>query len=326
MTNLENEIKEAFEKDQINLSPKDILKQCHTSFVSKKRQISLKESLFITVGNFAVAAAVFCFSLISPLNYQESIEDSIESRDFASHIVGALGFSNFTTHFYDEPSDFLPEAIEQRALPPIAFLNYSYTNKDKINYSFSSQERRINNQLFEVKETINDRFLDTQYDVFFKKKNDKALSGCVFENHSERVSLNPIFYLDIESDENNRDCFLDIDFKPTDKNFEHLVFNIKENYDNSIQFTLFEEYSELAKSSNDKQRENLFECKFEPKEKYNLFTLKWKSLETPIQLKIYNKYNMKYDCVYSSENAPTEEMNYPYVFNNDGTIEENTNI
>ena len=35
---------------------------------------------------------------------------------------------------------------------------------------------------------------------------------------------------------------------------------------------------------------------------------------------------MKYDCVYSSENAPTEEMNYPYVFNNDGTIEENTNI
>lgn len=310
MTKLENEIKEAFEKDHINLTPQDILKDIPTSFVSKKRQISFKESVFLTMGNFAVAAAVLCISLISPLNYQESIEDSIENRDFASHIVGALGLSNFTTHFDEEPSDLLPEDIKNRALPPIAYLNYTYTNKDKINYSFSNQERHIKDQIYKVKETINDRFLDTQYDVFFRKKSDSSLTGFIFENKGTRsISLTPTFFMEINSIENNRDCFLDINFKPTDPKFENFTFNLKENYDTSIQFTLLNNQDEF------------FKCKLEHKDEYNLFTLSWRGLEDNILFKIYNKSNMNYDCVYSSISDPSDEMTFPYIFNNDGTID-----
>ena len=172
----------------------------------------------------------------------------------------------------------LPEAIEKRALPPIAFLNYTYTNKDKINYSFSNQERHIEDQIFNVKETINDRFLDTQYDVFFKKKSDSSLTGFIFESKGTRsISLTPTFFMEINSIENNRDCFLDINFKPTDPKFENFTFNLKENYDTSIQFTLLNNQDEF------------FKCKLEHKDEYNLFTLSWRGLEDNILFKIYNK-------------------------------------
>ena len=142
--------------------------------------------------------------------------------------------------------NFLPEDIKNRALPPIAYLNYTYTNKDKINYSFSNQERQIEDQIFKVKETINDRFLDTQYDfldtqydVFFKKKSDSSLTGFIFESKGTRsISLTPTFFMEINSIENNRDCFLDINFKPTDPKFEkfHFQFKRKLRYFNSIHF------------------------------------------------------------------------------------------
>ena len=44
--------------------------------------------------------------------------------------------------------------------------------RNKIKRLIRENYRQIEDKIYKVKETINDRFLDTQYDVFFKKKSD----------------------------------------------------------------------------------------------------------------------------------------------------------
>ncbi len=311
MTKLENEIQEAFKKDHINLTSDDILKDVSPSFVCKKGKTSFKVNASFVGAAFAAASIVLCLPLLSALNYHESIEDSIENRDFASHVVGALGFSTFASRFTQDTQSLQLEELKNKAIPPIAFLNYTYTNKDKIDYSFIQEKAEIRNEIFKVKETITDRFLDIKYDVFLKKANQKALEGCVFINKDETLDLKePSFFIDINSKENNRDCFLDLKFRSTNENLDHIVFNLKENYDSSIEFTLL---------NNDI---DLFKCTLEHKGTYNLFTLKLSNLDENIIFKIYNKNNMNYDCEYSPADDPDNITSFPYTFNNDGSIDE----
>ena len=309
MTKLENEIKEAFESDKIDVTPQEILEKSNVSFVSKKHQVSLKESLFISFGNLAVAAAVFGAILPFSLTYQETIEDSIKDHDFASHVVGALGISNLA--FNASPFDLANNEIEKETLPPIAYLNYTFTNKDKVSFSFEDTKRTIENEVFNVKETIQDKFLNERYNIFLRKNTENQVEGCVYNLAEESTQEVPSFMMQINGSKKDRNCFLDISFLPFEWMNSDLSINLKENFDNSVEFSFFD------------KNEKVFYIKAINKGDYNLFTIDIAGLDESLLIKIYNKNNMNYNCVYFSEEDPNDTSTFEYTFTKNGTVEEN---
>lgn len=310
MTNLENEIKDVFESEPIDVTSNDILKvtDSEPSFVSKKNRISKKESIILSFANLTVAFGVFALALIPSYNYKETIEDRIENPLFASHILSGLGATKLAIDLNDAESfELNQENIEEIIIPQLAYLNYTYTNKDKLAFNFKDEQKEIDNLTFTKKENIQDRFLKRDYDIFLKKQNDYYVKGFVFGQEKTDI---PLFSLDIKSTTKNRNSLLDIDFVPSDYNKSQFFFNLNEENDGSITFSGY---------FNDAKK---FSCRFEQKNRYNKYTITKEDLDKDIVIKIFNKENMSYICEYFADDSATEVYLFNYTFNSDGTIEE----
>lgn len=310
MKNLENEIKEAFETEQIDITSNDILKNSEVSFVSKKPRIINKGGFVLGAVNIAVAASVLGLTLALPLTYIESVYDSIENYNFASHIVGSLGLARLAIENNTIDSINLDDNyINDHALPTIAFLNYTYTNKDRIDYSFENTEKELNNEKFNIKETIKDNFLNKDYDILFKKKDLNSFKAYLFSKNSVFNASEPIMEINIGGKVVDRSCLLNISLNPTTLPYKDYAINVTENKDSSIDFSF--KY----------QQENIFNCNFLNKDGYNQFILTRKGLNNKLIFKVFDKGSMNYECSYNEENVDDKPIICTYTFNEEGEIE-----
>lgn len=310
MTNLEEEIKKAFEQENIDLTSKEILEKSNISFVGKRQKFTFAQGVLISSASLALAVGVFCVALIPQFNYVESIEDSVSNRTFASHVLSCLGANELLLNTPDiENVNLPPENIQKDTLPPIAFLNYAYTNKNHLDYSFINEKSNIENETFNVRENIRDEFLSKNYDLFLKKEDDYKIKALVVNNKAQ--SKSPVYQLDILGDEENKDCYLKLNFRPLSEKYKDYLFSLKENVDKSIQYSL------------DVAEENIFTCRFEFHDNYNKFILDLHKFNQKFIFKISNFGNLNYNCEYSEEDNQESTTSYDYTFTDDGTIEEN---
>ena len=310
MTNLEEEIKKAFGQENIDLTSKEILEKSNISFISKRQKFTFAQGLLISSVSLALAGGVFCVALIPQFNYVESIEDSVSNRSFASHVLSCLGASDLFLKSPDiENINVLPGNIQKETLPPIAFLNYTYTNKNHLDYSFLEEKTNIESETFNVKENIRDEFLSKNYDLFLKKENDYKIKALVINNEAQTKT--PTYRLDILGNERNKDCYLKLNFKPLSEKHKDYLFSLEEKVDKSIQYSL------------DISEEPIFTCLFEFHDNYNKFTLDLHKFNKRFIFKISNFGNLNYGCEYSEEDNQESTTSYDYTFTDDGTIEEN---
>ena len=214
MDKLESEIKQVFEDNKISLTSKQILSDPKVSFVSKKPQFSLKFNIFTVATSAILASATLICALIPSMTYVESVEDRIENPIFAKHLISGLGAAKVlleTSKTAPETNYLTDQSVKKTMLPTVAFLNYIYTNSDKVDFDCEQKNEVKDNEHFTFKETIKDNYLKTHYDIFVNPK-DIITGGLIFDLNYKNGS-EPIYELDINSKKKDRDCFLDIDLK-----------------------------------------------------------------------------------------------------------------
>ena len=313
MDKLESEIKQVFEDNKISLTSKQILSDPKVSFVSKKPQFSLKFNIFTVATSTLLASAILMCALIPSLTYVESVEDRIENPIFAKHLISGLGAAKVlleTSKTAPETSSLTDQSVKKTMLPTVAFLNYIYTNSDKVDFDYEQKnEVKDNEHLITFKETIKDNYLKTHYDIFVNLKGkDKITDGLIYDLNYKNGS-EPIYELDIDSDKKDRDCFLDIDLKALflDKNF---VFNIKENSDRSVLFSL------------NLDKETVVSCQYQSFNDFNQFIIDSKYRNDQFVFQIKKGADLKYFCKYSKESKPEDPTSINYIFTDEGTIDE----
>ena len=310
MDKLESEIKQVFEDNKISLTSKQILSDPKVSFVSKKPQFSLKFNIFTVTASTILASAILMCALIPSMTYVESVEDRIENPIFAKHLISGLGAAKVlleTSKTAPETSSLTDQSVKKTMLPTVAFLNYIYTNNDKVDFDYEQKNEVKDNESFTFKETIKDNYLKTHYDIFVNPK-DIITDGLIFDLNYKNGS-EPIYELDINSKKKDRDCFLDIDLKALflDKNF---VFNIKENFDRSVLFSL------------NLDNETVVSCQYQKFNDFNQFIIDSKYRNDQFVFQIKKGANLEYFCKYSKESKPENPTSINYIFTDEGTIDE----
>ena len=310
MDKLESEIKQVFEDNKIGLTSKQILSDPKVSFVSKKPQFSLKFNIFTVAASTILASAILMCALIPSMTYVESVEDRIENPIFAKHLISGLGAAKVlleTSKTAPETSSLTDQSVKKTMLPTVAFLNYIYTNNDKVDFDYEQKNEVKDNESFTFKETIKDNYLKTHYDIFVNPK-DIITDGLIFDLNYKNGS-EPIYELDINSKKKDRDCFLDIDLKALflDKNF---VFNIKENFDRSVLFSL------------NLDNETVVSCQYQKFNDFNQFIIDSKYRNDQFVFQIKKGANLEYFCKYSKESKPENPTSINYIFTDEGTIDE----
>ena len=314
MDKLESEIKQVFEDNKISLTSKQILSDPKVSFVSKKPQFSLKFNIFTVATSTLLASAILMCALIPSMTYVESVEDRIENPIFAKHLISGLGAAKVlleTSKTAPETNYLTDQSVKKTMLPTVAFLNYIYTNSDKVDFDYEQKNEVKDNEHFTFKETIKDNYLKTHYDIFVKpEEKDIIKNGLIYDLNYKNGS-EPIYELDIDSDKKDRDCFLDINLKALflDKNF---VFNIKENFDRSVLFSL--------KIGN--EPEPVVSCQYQNFNDFNQFIIDSKYRNDQFVFQIKKGANLEYFCKYSKESKPENPTSINYIFTDDGTIDE----
>ena len=310
MDKLESEIKQVFEDNKIGLTSKQILSDPKVSFVSKKPQFSLKFNIFTVAASTILASAILMCALIPSMTYVESVEDRIENPIFAKHLISGLGAAKVlleTSKTAPETSSLTDQSVKKTMLPTVAFLNYIYTNNDKVDFDYEQKNEVKDNESFTFKETIKDNYLKTHYDIFVNPK-DIITDGLIFDLNYKNGS-EPIYELDINSKKKDRDCFLDIDLKALflDKNF---VFNIKENFDRSVLFSL------------NLDNETVVSCQYQKFNDFNQFIIDSKYRNDQFVFQIKKGADLEYFCKYSKESKPENPTSINYIFTDEGTIDE----
>lgn len=310
MDKLESEIKQVFEDNKISLTSKQILSDPKVSFVSKKPQFSLKFNIFTVATSTLLASATLICALIPSMTYVESVEDRIENPIFAKHLISGLGAAKVlleTSKTAPETNSLTDQSVKKTMLPTVAFLNYIYTNSDKVDFDCEQKNEVKGNEHFTFKETIKDNYLKTHYDIFVNPK-DIITDGLIFDLNYKNGS-EPIYELDINSKKKDRDCFLDIDLKALflDKNF---VFNIKENFDRSVLFSL------------NLDNETVVSCQYQSFNDFNQFIIDSKYRNDQFVFQIKKGANLEYFCKYSKESKPEDHTSINYIFTDEGTIDE----
>ena len=310
MDKLESEIKQVFEDNKIGLTSKQILSDPKVSFVSKKPQFSLKFNIFTVATSTILASGILMCALIPSMTYVESVEDRIENPIFAKHLISGLGAAKVlleTSKTAPETSSLTDQSVKKTMLPTVAFLNYIYTNNDKVDFDYEQKNEVKDNESFTFKETIKDNYLKTHYDVFVNPK-DIITDGLIFDLNYKNGS-EPIYELDINSKKKDRDCFLDIDLKALflDKNF---VFNIKENFDRSVLFSL------------NLDNETVVSCQYQKFNDFNQFIIDSKYRNDQFVFQIKKGADLEYFCKYSKESKPENPTSINYIFTDEGTIDE----
>ncbi len=310
MDKLESEIKQVFEDNKISLTSKQILSDPKVSFVSKKPQFSLKFNIFTVATSTILASATLMCALIPSITYVESVEDRIENPIFAKHLISGLGAAKVlleTSKTAPETNSLTDQSVKKTMLPTVAFLNYIYTNSDKVDFDYEQKNEVKDNEHFTFKETIKDNYLKTHYDIFVNPK-DIITDGLIFDLNYKNGS-EPIYELDINSKKKDRDCFLDIDLKALflDKNF---VFNIKENFDRSVLFSL------------NLDNETVVSCQYQSFNDFNQFIIDSKYRNDQFVFQIKKGADLEYFCKYSKESKPEDPTSINYIFTDEGTIDE----
>lgn len=310
MDKLESEIKQVFEDNKISLTSKQILSDPKVSFVSKKPQFSLKFNIFTAAASTILASAILMCALIPSMTYVESVEDRIENPIFAKHLISGLGAAKVlleTSKTAPETSSLTDQSVKKTMLPTVAFLNYIYTNSDKVDFDYEQKNEVKDNEHFTFKETIKDNYLKTHYDVFVNPE-ERITDGLIFDLNYKNGS-EPIYELDINSKKKDRDCFLDIDLKALflDKNF---VFNIKENFDRSVLFSL------------NLDNETVVSCQYQRFNDFNQFIIDSKYRNDLFVFQIKKGADLEYFCKYSKESKPEDPTSINYIFTDEGTIDE----
>ena len=310
MDKLESEIKQVFEDNKIGLTSKQILSDPKVSFVSKKPQFSLKFNIFTVATSTILASAILMCALIPSMTYVESVEDRIENPIFAKHLISGLGAAKVlleTSKTAPETSSLTDQSVKKTMLPTVAFLNYIYTNNDKVDFDYEQKNEVKDNESFTFKETIKDNYLKAHYDIFVNPK-DIITDGLIFDLNYKNGS-EPIYELDINSKKKDRDCFLDIDLKALflDNNF---VFNIKENFDRSVLFSL------------NLDNETVVSCQYQKFNDFNQFIIDSKYRNDQFVFQIKKGANLEYFCKYSKESKPENPTSINYIFTDEGTIDE----
>lgn len=310
MDKLESEIKQVFEDNKISLTSKQILSDPKVSFVSKKPQFSLKFNIFTAAASTILASAILMCALIPSMTYVESVEDRIENPIFAKHLISGLGAAKVlleTNKTAPETSSLTDQSVKKTMLPTVAFLNYIYTNSDKVDFDCEQKNEVKDNEHFTFKETIKDNYLKTHYDVFVNPE-ERITDGLIFDLNYKNGS-EPIYELDINSKKKDRDCFLDIDLKALflDKNF---VFNIKENFDRSVLFSL------------NLDNETVVSCQYQRFNDFNQFIIDSKYRNDLFVFQIKKGADLEYFCKYSKESKPEDPTSINYIFTDEGTIDE----
>lgn len=310
MDKLESEIKQVFEDNKISLTSKQILSDPKVSFVSKKPQFSLKFNIFTAAASTILASAILMCALIPSMTYVESVEDRIENPIFAKHLISGLGAAKVlleTSKTAPETSSLTDQSVKKTMLPTVAFLNYIYTNSDKVDFDCEQKNEVKDNEHFTFKETIKDNYLKTHYDVFVNPE-ERITDGLIFDLNYKNGS-EPIYELDINSKKKDRDCFLDIDLKALflDKNF---VFNIKENFDRSVLFSL------------NLDNETVVSCQYQRFNDFNQFIIDSKYRNDLFVFQIKKGADLEYFCKYSKESKPEDPTSINYIFTDEGTIDE----
>ena len=310
MDKLESEIKQVFEDNKIGLTSKQILSDPKVSFVSKKPQFSLKFNIFTVATSTILASAILMCALIPSMTYVESVEDRIENPIFAKHLISGLGAAKVlleTSKTAPETSSLTDQSVKKTMLPTVAFLNYIYTNNDKVDFDYEQKNEVKDNESFTFKETIKDNYLKTHYDIFVNPK-DIITDGLIFDLNYKN-GTEPIYELDINSKKKDRDCFLDIDLKALflDKNF---VFNIKENFDRSVLFSL------------NLDNETVVSCQYQKFNDFNQFIIDSKYRNDQFVFQIKKGADLEYFCKYSKESKPENPTSINYIFTDEGTIDE----
>ena len=312
MDKLESEIKQVFEDNRISLTSKQILSDSKVSFVSKKPQFSLKFNIFTVATSTILASAILTFALIPSMTYVESVEDRIENPIFAKHLISGLGAAKVlleTSKTAPETSSLPDQSIEKTMLPTVAFLNYIYTNNDKVDFDYEQKNEIKDNEHFTFKETIKDNYLKTHYDIFVKPEEKDIIKNGLIYDLNYKNGLEPIYELDIDSEKKDRDCFLNIDLKALflDNNF---VFNIKENFDRSVLFSL------------NLDKETIVSCQYQKFNEFNQFIIDSKYRNDQFVFQIKKGADLEYFCKYSKESKPENPTSINYIFTDDGTIDE----
>lgn len=312
MDKLESEIKQVFEDNRISLTSKQILSDSKVSFVSKKPQFSLKFNIFTVATSTILASAILTFALIPSMTYVESVEDRIENPIFAKHLISGLGAAKVlleTSKTAPETSSLTDQSIEKTMLPTVAFLNYIYTNNDKVDFDYEQKNEIKDNEHFTFKETIKDNYLKTHYDIFVKPEEKDIIKNGLIYDLNYKNGLEPIYELDIDSEKKDRDCFLNIDLKALflDNNF---VFNIKENFDRSVLFSL------------NLDKETIVSCQYQKFNEFNQFIIDSKYRNDQFVFQIKKGADLEYFCKYSKESKPENPTSINYIFTDDGTIDE----
>ena len=310
MDKLESEIKQVFEDNKIGLTSKQILSDPKVSFVSKKPQFSLKFNIFTVAASTILASAILMCALIPSMTYVESVEDRIENPIFAKHLISGLGAAKVlleTSKTTPETSSLTDQSVKKTMLPTVAFLNYIYTNNDKVDFDYEQKNEVKDNESFTFKETIKDKYLKTHYDVFVNPE-ERITDGLIFDLNYKN-GLEPIYELDIDSENKDRDCFLNIDLKALflDKNF---VFNIKENFDRSVLFSL------------NLDNETVVSCQYQKFNDFNQFIIDSKYRNDQFVFQIKKGADLEYFCKYSKESKPENPTSINYIFTDEGTIDE----